>query len=95
MQIAAVGKLLPRNEILADRRDELAAASDDAWLWHVHSMPDALATWHDASDRSFALVASDGTPVAIVPLTSFRFTRARGAVRAANVVSGPGTGASW
>jgi hypothetical protein len=80
-------RIVPRRELGRERWDALAEASDDAWLWHVDALADALATWEGATDHSFALVSPGGDPLAIVPLTSFAQARARGAVRFAQLLS--------
>ena len=69
--------------------DAVAAASNDAWLWHQHDYIAALATWPDRRDCSFALTA-DRSIAAIVPLHIVTL-RVRGVAvgRLADSVGGP------
>lgn len=76
-----------RAEVAREAWDGLATASDDAWLWHVYDIQEALATWHGATDRSFALVDGDGRPLAIVPLVARSGRRLRGAIKVVDVLS--------
>ena len=89
-------RVVPRRAAAAADWDALAAASDDAWLWHRHAFGDALATWPDASDESFALVAADDQLAAIMPMTVTEFTRVRGRLRFAEARSlGGPAAADW
>jgi hypothetical protein len=83
---AADLSILSRHEVGRERWDALAESSDDAWLWHVDALADALATWPGAADRSFAL-ALGGEPLALMPLTSFAQSRTHGLVHFAHVLS--------
>jgi hypothetical protein len=80
-------RVVPRRELGRERWDALAAESEDAWLWHVDALADALATWRGAIDRSFALVSPAGDPEVLMPLTSFAQTRARGVIHFAHLLS--------
>jgi hypothetical protein len=77
-------QVVPRPSVAAEAWDAVASASEDAWLWHRHVFPEALATWKDTRDFSFALVDDHGELVAVMPLLAFGVERARGAVRIAH-----------
>jgi Acetyltransferase (GNAT) domain len=90
-------KAVPRAEVGREAWDALADTSDDAWLWHVYDMQDALATWPGATDRSFALVGDDDTPVAVFPLIATEQRRIRGLVPSTTLLStgGPAVAARF
>jgi len=48
--------------------DDLAATSDDAWLWHLADYVDAMLTWPRFRDASFGVFDETGRLVATVPL---------------------------
>jgi hypothetical protein len=48
--------------------DDLVDRCDEAWLWHRYDYLGALAVWPGRRDLSFAAVATDGQPLAVLPL---------------------------
>jgi hypothetical protein len=85
---------VPRREVGAERWDALVDASDAAWLLHRYAYSEALATWPELTDESFALVAPDGSLAAIFPLQSSSHAHLRGAMTFADLRSqgGPAAG---
>lgn len=61
-------RVVERGELARGAWDATAAASGEAWLWHLEAVIQALCTWPRYSDASFAVLAADGMPAAIVPL---------------------------
>jgi hypothetical protein len=57
-----------RREMGCKDWDALVDASDEAWLWHRFDLQDALETWPDSTDESFALLDADGQALALIPL---------------------------
>jgi len=48
--------------------DDLAATSDEAWLWHLADYVDAMLTWPRFRDASFGVLDETGRLLATVPL---------------------------
>lgn len=61
-----------RQDVGREKWDALADEFKEAWLWHCFDFQDALATWVQSRDESFAVV-DGGEIVALVPLR--RITR--------------------
>jgi subtilisin family serine protease len=59
-----------REDLGRDAWDAFVDSADEAWLWHVFDLQDAVATWPGKHDLSFALVdrQADGEVVAVMPL---------------------------
>jgi len=70
-------EILDRKNIGKELWDDFVDKSDEAWLWHRFDLQDALATWQDRYDYSFA-ITEKGLPnniLAIIPahLSKHRF----------------------
>jgi hypothetical protein len=74
-------RVVARGDVPADRWDELVAAADDAWLLQRSGYAEALATWPEVEDRSFALVAGDDRVAAVFPLYASAVPALRGRLR--------------
>jgi hypothetical protein len=62
-------RIITRGELGCKDWDALVDASDEAWLWHRFDLQDALETWPDSTDESFALSdPEEGQAAALVPL---------------------------
>jgi hypothetical protein len=81
---------VPRREVGAARWDAVVDASDDAWLLHRYAYAEALATWPEFTDESFALVGRGGAVAAIMPLQSSTHAHLRGTMRFADLTSSGG-----
>jgi len=59
-----------REELGREAWDAFVDSADDAWLWHLFDLQDALATWPGQQDLSFALVdrQANDQMAALVPL---------------------------
>jgi hypothetical protein len=81
---------VPRRDLGAERWDRLVDHSDDAWLLHRYAYSEALATWPEFEDESFALVDAQGEPQAIFPLQAMPHDHLRGAMKFADLTSSGG-----
>jgi len=63
-------KIISRKELGQAAWDAFASQSEEAWLWHVYDLSEALAAWLGSEDASFALLdsASKDDLVALLPL---------------------------
>ena len=57
-----------RSEVGAGPWDAFVDATDEAWLWHSWALIEALRTWRESVDESFAVVASSGEILAVMPM---------------------------
>ena len=64
--------VVPRPEASSDGWEALVTASSTGWLWHGDDYLDALTTWPDRSDHSFAIIDPTGRLIAAVPLGASR-----------------------
>ena len=65
--VARMFEVVERTAIDQDVWNAAVERSPQAWLWHLHDLPGALATWETRRDLSFALF-DKGIIVALVPL---------------------------
>jgi Acetyltransferase (GNAT) domain len=70
-------RAIARPDVPESDWDELVDASGDGWLWHRWRLCEALGTWRDSTDASFALEDDQGILVALVPARRVSFRRAR------------------
>lgn len=60
--------IAPRLAVGETAWNALVERSPEAWLWHRWEYIDAMATWPSREDRSLAVVDSDATVIAVLPL---------------------------
>ena len=62
--------VIKRNDLGRETWDAFTHSSDEAWLWHLYDLQDALATWPHYRDRSVAFLDPDSGMrcLAILPL---------------------------
>jgi hypothetical protein len=68
MDMTAYLEIRQRAGINRESWDELAATSEEAWLWHLADYVDAMLTWPRFRDASFGVLDETGNLLATVPL---------------------------